>query len=136
LAGATLYSDRQDYQIVHLPASSIMVAAGIVAEIGEPFCALIVDKDEVSLVIPADALTDFAQRLPNHKTANKLYRLITFDIPLDLTLVGFMARVSQALAEANVSILPFAAFTRDHILVPADQFDIAIAALETLKSGG
>jgi hypothetical protein len=60
--------------------------------------------------------------------------VITFDIALEMSLVGFMARISQALADANVSILTFAAFTRDHILVPIDQFDIALAALEKLKS--
>jgi hypothetical protein len=134
LAEVTLYSDQQDYIVVQLPTVAIMAAAGIIAEIGEPFCALIVDKDEDSLVVPTDAWGDFSKRLPGHKTADKPYRLITFDIPLEMTLVGFMARISQVLAEANVSILPLAAFTRDHILVPADQFDIALAALEQLKS--
>ena len=134
LAVVTLYSDQQNYVIVQLPTGAIMAAAGIIAEIGEPFCSLIVDKDEVSLVIPADSWEDFSKRLPNHKTADKPYRLITFDTALEMTLVGFMARVSQALANANVSILPLAAFSRDHILVPTDQFDIALAALERLKS--
>jgi hypothetical protein len=63
------------------------------------------------------------------------YRLITFDVALDLTLVGFMARVSQALAEARVTILPFAAYTRDHLLVPVEQFDRAWARLEKLTTG-
>lgn len=134
LAALTLYSDQQNYVIVQLPTGAILAAAGIVAEIGEPFCTLIVDKDEVSLIVPADAWEDFSKRLPNHKTADKPYRLITFDTALEMTLVGFVARISQALANANVSILPLAAFSRDHILVPADQFDIALAALEKLKS--
>nr|PZN52048.1 MAG: hypothetical protein DIU68_15355 [Chloroflexota bacterium] len=45
-----------------------------------------------------------------------------------------MARVSAALAEAGISILPFAAHTRDHLLVPADQFDKARATLEKLRA--
>ncbi len=134
LAAAKLYSDYKDYIIVQLPAAAITAAAGITAEISEPFCALIVDKDEVSLIVPYEAWGDFSKRLPNHKVADKSYRLITFDIELEMSLVGFMARISQALADANISILTFAAFTRDHILVPADQFDIALAALEKLKS--
>jgi len=132
---AKLYSDQQDYVMIRLPATGIMAAAGVIAEIGEPFCALMVDKDEVSLVIPDEARADFAKRLPDHELADKLYRLITFDIELDMTLVGFMARISQALADANVSIFPLAAYTRDHILVPADQFDIAMATLQKLQSG-
>lgn len=133
LAVAALYSDEKDYVIVQLPAAAITAAAGIIAEVSEPFCALIVDKDEVSLVIPYEAWEDFSRRLPNHKVADKRYRLITFDIALEMSLVGFMARISQALAEVNVSILTFAAFTRDHLLVPANQFDIAMAALQQLK---
>lgn len=133
LAAAQLYSDKKDYIIVQLPAAAITAAAGIIAEVSEPFCALIVDRDEVSLVIPYEAWEDFSKRLPNHKVADKRYRLITFDIALEMSLVGFMARISQALAEVNVSILTFAAFTRDHVLVPANQFDIAMAALQQLK---
>jgi hypothetical protein len=134
LAKATLYSDGRDYRIIRLPNKAIMAAAGVIAELGEPFCALIIDKDEVSLVMPADAWEDFSGRLPGHTTAEHAYRLITFDIPLDMNLVGFMAYVSKALADAKVSILPLAAFTRDHLLVPTPQFDTAIGALQKLKS--
>src|SRR5215813_1332084 len=134
LATVQLYSDYQDYILVKLPARAITAAAGVIAEISEPFCALIVDKDEVSLVIPADAWADFSARLPGNTVSEKPYRLITFDGVLELSLVGFMAQVSRRLAEANVPILPLAAFTRDHILVPAHQFDIAMTTLQKLKS--
>jgi uncharacterized protein len=133
---ATLFTDNRDYVILHLPAGAITAAAGVIAEIGEAFCALIVDKDEVSLIIPADALSDFAARLPGHVASQKFFRLITFDIELDMDLAGFIARVSTMLAEAGVPILPLAAYTRDHILVPANQVEIAMTALERLKSGG
>lgn len=135
LAQAALYSDSAAYTLLRLPGQAVIAAAGVIAEISEPFCALIVDKDEVSLIIPSDALADFANRLPGHIASPQAYRLITFDLELDLALVGFMARVSKTLAEAGVSILPLAAFSRDHILVPAAQFDIAMSALRKLQSG-
>jgi hypothetical protein len=135
LATTKLYSDGQDYVLVKLPSAAIMAAAGVVAEISEPFCALLVDKDEVSLIILAEAWEDFAPRLRGHTVAKKQYRLITFDAELELSLVGFMAQVSRVLADAQVPILPLAAFTRDHILVPADYFDVAMTALQRLKSG-
>ncbi len=134
LAAAQLFSDNQDYRLIHLPTNAIMAAAGIIAQIGEPFCALIVDKDEVSLVIPAEALDDFKERIPNYQASDGTYRLITFDIELDLDMVGFMAVVSRALAEAGVPIMTFAAFSRDHLLVPAAQFGVAMEALTKLKS--
>jgi hypothetical protein len=106
----------------------------VIAEASEAFSALIVDKDEVTLLLPAEVWDDFARRLPGVVLAENRYRLITFDAPLDLALVGFMARISRALADAGVSIFPLAAYTRDHILVPANQFDIALHTLQKLKS--
>lgn len=134
LAEATLYSDRQNYEFVRLPASAITAAAGVIAEIGEPFCVMIVDRDEVSLLIPADALRDFAPRLPGYQTNSIAYRLITVNAKLEPGLVGLMARLSDALADAGVPIFPYAAYTRDHIVVPADRFDTALRTLENLAS--
>ncbi len=134
LAHATLYTDHQDYALVKLPLVAMTAAAGIIAEIGEPFCTMIADKDEVTLMIPAEAFTDFERRLPGHTVSAQVYRLITFDVELEPDLVGFMAHISQALAAAGVSILPIAAFTRDHLLVPAEKLDLALQTLESLKS--
>jgi hypothetical protein len=134
LAQADLYTDGIDYVIIRLPPKAITVASGIVAEIGESFLALIADKDEVTLVIPAEAVDDFSKRLRDFAQSPKVYRLITFNVELDFDLIGFMALVSHALAEAGISILPVAAYSRDHILIPADQIDIAIQTLQQLKS--
>lgn len=134
LAQADLYTNSIDYSIIRLPPKAITVAAGIVAEIGESFLALIVDKDEVTLVIPAEAVDAFSKRLRDFAQSHKVYRLITFTIELNFDLVGFIALVSRALADAGISILPLAAFSRDHILIPADQIDTAIQTLQQLKS--
>ena len=113
-----------------------MTSDDAIAEIGEPFGAMIVDKDEVTLVIPADAVADFSKRLREHRLSDTSYRLITFDIELEATLTGFMARISQALADAGIPILPFAAFSRDHLLVPSAHFDTALSALKALQANG
>ncbi len=134
LKQADLYSDDIEYILIRLPAQAIIVAAGILAEVGEPFAALIADKDEVTLVIAQDVLEEFSGRLRGHAVSATTYRLITYDIPLDLSLVGFMATVSSALAQAGISIMPLAAYSRDHILVQSSQFDAAMQTLKTLKS--
>ncbi|MBN1679904.1 MAG: ACT domain-containing protein [Anaerolineae bacterium] len=125
---AALYTDNVVYLLVHLPAPAITASAGVLAEIGTPFSALIADKDEVTLVVPKEHWDSFAHRLPEHRLGGD-YRLITFDLPLDFDLVGFMALVSTILAEAFVSILPLASFERDHILVSVAQFQAAWDAL-------
>lgn len=134
LADCKLYSDPHDYVVISLPARAIMAAAGVVAEFGDAFSAVIVDKDEVTLVLLAAAWPDFAERLPDHRVAQNTYRLITFDIQLDMSVVGFMALVSTALAAAGISILPLAAFTRDHLLVKSTQVESALITLRRLQA--
>lgn len=133
LRAATLYSDELAYVMLSLPVGAITAAAGVLAEISEPFAALIADKDEVSLVVTTAEADEFSRRLPGARRSETTYRLLTFDIALEPTLIGFMAKVSATLAAANVSIMPFAAFSRDHILVPEDQFEQARAALSALQ---
>jgi hypothetical protein len=62
------------------------------------------------------------------------YRLITLDVVLEPQLTGFMARIASALAEAGVTIMPFAAYQRDHLLVPTQQFDTAMNTLKKLQT--
>lgn len=131
-AKAELFTDEELYVLVHLPGAAITAAAGVLAEIGTPFSALIVDKDEVSLVVLQDAWQEFKGRLRDYREAGD-YRLITFDLPLDLDLVGFLAHVATVLAGANVSLMAFSAFERDHILVRASQFDTAWHALHAAQ---
>ena len=128
-----LYTDDTDYILLKFPPTGITVAAGILAQIGDPFGTVIVDKDEVTLVIPLDVLDDFAKRLHDVERSPDVYRLITFDIVLDFSVVGFMAGISHALADANISILPLAAFSRDHLLVKKADFDKAWGILFGLK---
>ncbi len=134
LANATLYTDGQNYKFVQLPPKAITAAAGVVADIGEAFCALIADKDDVTLMMPSEAFDDFARRLPGCQSSETLYRLITIDVALEPTLVGFMARISEVLADAGISIMPYAGYTRDHVFVPAEKFELAMSTLEELKS--
>jgi hypothetical protein len=132
LTDAKPYTDGKTYLLVRLPGQAITLAASVIAELAEPFSALMVDKDEVTLIIPADSLDDFKRRMRDFTVADTSYRLITLDVALDPMLVGFLARISRALADANVSIVAFGSFSRDHLFVPAEQFDRAWTTLEKL----
>lgn len=134
LQDARFYSDAQPYRLVQLPANGITVAAGIVAEVGLPFCALLVDKDEVTLMLPEAVCQDFRNRLRFGTISDTVYRLITLDVALEPTLVGFMTLISKTLAAADISIMPFAAYSRDHIFVPAADFENALSALQALQN--
>lgn len=124
LKNATLYTEDRVYTFIKLPAKAVIGATALIAELAEPFAACVVDKDEVSLMIPMMAWEDFGHRLPGAQQDGE-FRLITFDIKLDFSLVGFMAIVARYLADANVSLIALSAFSRDHVFVPAAQFETA-----------
>lgn len=133
LSDAQLYTDDVIYRFVTLPTNAITVAAGIIAEASVPFCALLVDKDEVTLMIPDDVCDAFSNRLKYGTISEITYRLITFDVVLEPTLIGFMAYITKALAEADISVMPFAAYSRDHLFVAEADIDKAMSILQSLQ---
>ena len=52
----------------------------------------------------------------------------------DLQAVGFLAKVANALAEADVPCNAVAAYHHDHIFVPEGKADAAIRAIEALRA--
>lgn len=127
-----LYTDNRDYSLFKLPAQAVTLAAGIIAEINEPFSAMIQDKDEVTLCIPSDYVDEFSNRLKDAQPYAHKQRLITFEAELEPSLVGFLAHVATALAQAEISVLVYCAFSRDHLFVPSDRHQDAIAAIKQL----
>jgi hypothetical protein len=57
------------------------------------------------------------------------FRLVTLDIELPWNVVGFLARVTEILAAAGVSVGALSAFSRDHLLIKQDQLATALRAL-------
>lgn len=57
------------------------------------------------------------------------FRLLTFDIELDWKTIGFLARVTEILADAGVSVGALSAFSRDHLLIKQDQLGNALRVL-------
>src|SRR5512137_3158661 len=60
------------------------------------------------------------------------WRMITFDMVLPLSLVGFFAAVSGALADAGVNLFTLSAYTTDHVFVKSQKLETAIKSLEKL----
>lgn len=134
IAQARFYAPEETYRLIQLPARAITAAAAVLAEIGEPFSTLIVDKDEVTLVLENEAYEEYAHRLHGHEAQPQHWALITLDIVLDADLVGFMAVISRELANAGITLMPYAAFSRDHLLVPADRLQDALSTLAKLQA--
>ena len=61
------------------------------------------------------------------------YRQITLTVHSGLNAVGLTAAVSEALARRGISANVIAAFYHDHIFVPAEDAEAALAALQALQ---
>jgi uncharacterized protein len=57
------------------------------------------------------------------------FRLLTLDVELDFTVVGFLAEVAGILAEAEIPIVALSAFSRDHLLIKQADLSKALKVL-------
>lgn len=133
LRSCKFISDEQNYRLLRLPANGITVAAGILAEASLPFSAMLADRHEVTMLLPDEVCQEFQSRLKMAALSEAVYRLITIEAILAPELVGLIAAVSRSLAELGIPVLVFAAYSQDHIFVPRDCFDKALAALRSLQ---
>ena len=62
-------------------------------------------------------------------------RWIELSVHSDLQAVGFLAAITQALAKACVAVNAVSAFHHDHLFVPEDRADTAMAILRALAKG-
>src|SRR3989338_11397427 len=89
--------------------------------------ANIIDKNETTVIIDQSKF--------NEKDAieiEKDWKILTFDMVLPFGLVGFIAKVSQALSDEKISIFAISARSTDHILVKEKDLSKAIKKLENL----
>lgn len=59
-------------------------------------------------------------------------RMITLNVHSSLEAVGFLAAVTKWLASVGMGVNPVSAFYHDHLFVPADRAEEAMAMLEKL----
>lgn len=57
------------------------------------------------------------------------YRLVTLDIQLPWTTVGYLARVTEILAAEQISVGVLSSFSRDHLLIKQQDLGRALKAL-------
>ena len=57
------------------------------------------------------------------------FRLLTLDIELEWTVVGFLAHVTEILARSGISVGALSSFSRDHLLIKQDDLGTALRVL-------
>lgn len=117
--------------LASLPLSDLARAGEWLGGCRQGFAALVVERDEVSVTLPESAWLGSPLRGRALAEAGPL-RALTFDLDLDLELVGFLAPAAERLAAAGVSIIPQCAYLKDHLLVRDEQLADAVRAIEEL----
>ncbi len=95
---------------------------------GEVPYMVLVDQFEVTLLIDQTDWQTMRHAVRDAKVEGG-FRLMTFDIELGWDVVGYLARVSEILAQAGVSVGAFSAFSRDHFLIKQNDLAKALRAL-------
>jgi uncharacterized protein len=84
--------------------------------------AVVRTGSEVTVVCPA-------ARVPDGVRAERGWRALAVEGPLDLALTGVLASLLTPLAEAGVAIFAVSTFDTDHVLVRAERLGDAVRAL-------
>ncbi|MBN9242619.1 MAG: ACT domain-containing protein [Mesorhizobium sp.] len=63
-------------------------------------------------------------------------RMVTLEVHSSLEAVGFLAAITARLAEAGMGVNPVSGFYHDHLFVPAERAEEAMAVLRELSSPG
>ncbi len=128
-ARASLRVWPEKYVLVSLPTSSLSEAANIVGRSAGAFAALILERDEISLTLPEHVWSAHAVKA---NAQDGPYRAVSFNVDVDLEVFGFIAPAVVRLANARISIVPEAAFLKDHLLVHEKDLDQTVSIVGKL----
>jgi hypothetical protein len=129
-ASTSLKLHPDEYTIVSLPVKAQEKELEIFKPLN-PFSSITMDTEEVSLILKSSDWEVMKTNFPFYKT-DGLFSVITFDIVLDLSLVGFLSVVSAVLADEGISIYAVSTYLRDHILVHSVDAERAMSCLDDL----
>lgn len=122
-----LYLPETRFAVASVPLQYYREVLAAMADAPD-FVSVTRDKDEVSLVVAEDFWRQVERRFPGAR-AQTGRRLIGFDTVLDFSVVGFIAEVSRALADADISILSISTYRTDAILVHESRLEDAVGAV-------
>ena len=89
--------------------------------------AFFVEEEGLTLVLPLEKANEQALKYDG------VFKQITLTVHSSLQAVGLTAAVANKLTEHNISANVIAAYYHDHIFVPSDKAELALAALATFK---
>ena len=93
----------------------------------ENYVSVFHDQQEITVVADEQHLND-----EWIVEAERGWRMLSFRVTLPFELVGFLAVVAKALADAQISIFALSAYSTDHLLIKNSDLTKATRCLESL----
>lgn len=117
------------YALLALPKEALKAACDLVAKNGHDLGQVIVERDVVTLLVTEGEAAALRKAYPNARVEEDM-RMITFTVPMDWTVVGFLSRVAGTLSRNGIPIGAVCGFYRDHLIVPEKYLQRARTALD------
>ncbi len=120
-----------EFAVVRLDASAAVPAwlepESRISASAQPaeFLSITRTREELSIVCESS-------RVPAEIAAERGYRCMKVEGPLDFSLVGVLASLAEPLARAGIPILAISTFDTDYLLMKAANIEAATAALESV----
>jgi hypothetical protein len=105
------------------PSKYTIAKLDSVPELSDKVFSIIKDQNEVTVVAKEGFVSQPI-------SVEGFLRRITFDVALPYDLVGFVAHVSTLLANKNIPILVYSAYSTDHLFVKEEDLGRTVEALE------
>jgi hypothetical protein len=119
------------YVLVSLDPALAREAASLVTRARPAFAALLVEREEASLTLPRALWRRSPIRRKARAEAGP-FRVLTFDLALELDTIGYIAPAAARLAASGVPIVPQCGYRTDHVLVRERDLARARRALRAL----
>jgi hypothetical protein len=130
LAETIITEHIADYIIVYINPQEEANARSLLTNL-MPFSSVTYTRDEVSVILREREWLDLKTRFHEYKEGGP-YRLLTLDIVLDLSIIGFMAIITKVLAEEGIAVCTISTYLKDHLLVKKSDSKKAIQVLQRL----
>jgi len=123
---ASVKVSRRDDWYCFVTSAAAEISESEMATLSEWAEATVREAEGLSLVVPVE-------RARAHGLEPEFIAAwLTLEVHSSLAAVGLTAAFSRALADQGISCNVIAGFHHDHLLVPADRCDAAVAAIERL----
>jgi hypothetical protein len=122
-----------EYWMISFPTSKNELVVNIISEAFRSghYQSLISDHHEISIILHAEIWENHKYQHHHHKVYGPLSG-ITFDLPLDIEVFGYLNPMVELMAINHVSIVPQCALVYDHIFVNTRDLSLAISSINTL----